>query len=54
MMFMLIYYTDVFGISASVVGTLFLLARLWDAVNDPMMGGLWIKPVRSLASADHT
>lgn len=39
MMFMLIYYTDVFGISASVIGTLFLVARLWDAVNDPMMGG---------------
>lgn len=43
MMFMLIYYTDVFGISASVVGTLFLLARLWDAVNDPMMGGFMDK-----------
>ena len=39
MMFMLIYFTDVFGISAAAVGTLFLISRIWDAVNDPMMGG---------------
>ncbi len=32
------FYTDVFGISAALVGTLFGITRLWDAVNDPMMG----------------
>lgn len=36
--FLLYYYTDVFGISAAAVGTLFLISRLWDAVNDPAMG----------------
>lgn len=36
--FLLFYYTDVFGIPAAVTGTLFLLSRFWDAVNDPMMG----------------
>ena len=36
--FLLYYYTDVFGISAAAVGTLLLVSRLWDAVNDPAMG----------------
>lgn len=38
--FLLNYYTDVAGISASAVGTMFLISRLWDAVNDPIMGAL--------------
>lgn len=32
------FYTDVFGISAAHVAGLFLAARIWDAVNDPLMG----------------
>lgn len=36
--FLLFFYTDVFGIPAAVAGTLFMVARLWDAVNDPLMG----------------
>lgn len=38
--FLLYFYTDVFGISAAATSTLFLLARLWDAINDPIMGGI--------------
>ena len=34
-MFLLFFYTDVFGISAAAVGTMFLVTRLWDAANDP-------------------
>lgn len=37
-MFLLFYYTDVFGIPASTVATIFLVSRIWDAVNDPVMG----------------
>jgi GPH family glycoside/pentoside/hexuronide:cation symporter len=36
--FLLYYYTDVFGIDAAVAGTMFLLTRLWDAINEPIMG----------------
>jgi GPH family glycoside/pentoside/hexuronide:cation symporter len=36
--FLLYYYTDVFGIDAAVAGPMFLLTRLWDAINEPIMG----------------
>ncbi len=37
-MFLLFFYTDVFGITAAAAGTMFLVVRLWDTVNDPLMG----------------
>lgn len=37
-MFLMIYYTDVVEISPAAVGTMFLLTRLWDGLNDPIMG----------------
>lgn len=39
-LYLLYYYTDIFGISAAAAGTMFLAARVWDAVNDPVMGAL--------------
>ncbi len=34
----LIFYTDTFGISAAAAGTIMLVARIWDMVSDPLMG----------------
>jgi GPH family glycoside/pentoside/hexuronide:cation symporter len=36
--YLAIFYTDVFGIPAAVAGTMFLLTRIWDTANDPIMG----------------
>lgn len=38
MLFLAFFYTDIFGISAATVGTMFLVVRLIDAVTDPLMG----------------
>ncbi len=37
-LFLLYFFTDIYGISAAAAGTIFIIARIWDAVNDPMMG----------------
>ncbi|PTX91396.1 MFS transporter [Opitutus sp. ER46] len=36
--FLLLFYTDVFGITAAAAGLMFMLTRIWDGVNDPIMG----------------
>src|SRR3712207_3340193 len=37
-MFLLLYYTDVVGITAAAAGTLFLVVRVWDAFADIFAG----------------
>jgi GPH family glycoside/pentoside/hexuronide:cation symporter len=34
----LIFYTDTFGISAAAAGTIMFIARFWDMLSDPLMG----------------
>lgn len=34
------YYTDIFGITAGALGTMLLVSRIWDGVNDPIIGML--------------
>ena len=32
------FYTDVFGLAPSVLATMLLVVRIWDSVNDPIVG----------------
>ena len=37
-MFMMFYFTNVMGLDPVVAGTIFMVARLVDALTDPIMG----------------
>ena len=36
--YLMIFYTDVFGLPAAMVGTMFLVTRVWDSVFAPVIG----------------
>lgn len=36
--YLMIFYTDVFGLPAAVVGTMFLITRIWDSAFGPIVG----------------
>lgn len=38
MNFLTFFYTDVFGLTPALVGTMFIVLRVFDAVSDPVMG----------------
>lgn len=38
--YFLVFCTYVLGISTYFMGTLFLIARIWDAINDPLIGSI--------------
>lgn len=37
-LYLIFYFTDVFGIGAGVAGMIMFYSKIWDAVSDPMMG----------------
>ncbi|WP_036603433.1 MFS transporter [Olivibacter sitiensis] len=37
-MYLMFFYTDIFGINAAIVGTMFLITRVWDSLFDPVVG----------------
>lgn len=37
-MYLLFFYTDIAGLPAAAIGTMFLITRIWDAFIDPLMG----------------
>lgn len=34
------YYTDILGMSGRFVGAIVLISKIWDIINDPMMGAI--------------
>ena len=36
--YLLVFYTNVLGISAAAGVTIMMVTKIWDAINDPMMG----------------
>ena len=38
--FLLLFWTDLLGIPAAAATIIFIVAKVWDAINDPMMGAL--------------
>ncbi|WP_281730393.1 MFS transporter [Metabacillus endolithicus] len=38
--YLTIFYTDVVGITPALVALIMLIARIWDGINDPMLGFL--------------
>jgi len=45
-MFVLLFYTQVLGLSGTVTGAVLFLAIVWDAISDPLMG-TWSDRVKS-------
>ena len=38
--YLTVFYTDIVGLAPAAAAAMMLIARVWDAVNDPMMGAI--------------
>ncbi len=45
--YLTVFYTDVVGLMPAVISAIMLIARVWDAINDPMFGNLAENHTRS-------
>ncbi len=52
--YLMLFYTDVFGISAAIVGTMFAITRVWDSFFDPIVGVMADRTERVGENSDHT
>lgn len=52
-MFVLIYYTQVLGLSGTLVGIMIALGLVWDAISDPLVGA-WSDRVKSRHGRRHS
>ena len=41
--YLAVFYTDVVGLAPAAVSLLMLVAKVWDGINDPMMGAIMQK-----------
>lgn len=45
--YVMYFYQDILGLSAAFVGTILMIARIFDALNDPFMGILVPRPAHA-------
>lgn len=38
--YLTVFYTDIVGLTSTAISFIMLVARIWDAINDPMMGNI--------------
>lgn len=38
--YLTVFYTDVVGLTPAIISVIMLVARIWDAINDPMFGAI--------------
>ena len=51
-MFVLMFYTQVLGLSGTITGVALSLALVWDAITDPLIGG-WSDKLHSRFGRRH-
>ena len=51
--YVMYYYQDVLGLPATFVGLILMIARVFDAFNDPFMGVLVARPAPAGDGSGH-